>query len=221
MKRIVHAVAAAAMLAMGSANALIVVESGLTNSPTNAQNIDPAFGFIPDQEIEINSSFDLGIPNATVFGFSGDGTFDYYSFSVGTGASPLQIGQTVFFDTDYAQIVGLDTQLTLFGTDGTTVLASNDNAPFDGPGDLVAMTTNSFLSYTFASAGLYYIRVSQADHHTLYGVPLSTRGATYRLNVSTVPLPAAAWLFGSGLLAFFALSRKRKRNKPLLMLGQA
>ncbi len=193
---------------MGTSHALIVVESGPTDSPGNAQNIDSAFGFIPDQEIEINSSFDLGIPNATVFGFSGDRTFDYYSFSVGTGASPLQVGQTVFFDTDYAQIEGLDTQLTLFGTDGTTVLATNDNAPFDGPGDLVAMTTNSFLSYTFASAGLYYIRVSQANHHFPLGKPLA-KDATYRLNVSTVPLPAAAWLFGSGLLAFFAMSRKR------------
>ena len=209
MKRLIQIFASlAALILMGNAQALIVVESGLTNNPANAQNIDAAFGFIPDQVIEINSSFDLGIPNATVFGFSGDGTYDYYSFSVGTGASPLQVGQEVYFDTDFAQIVGLNTQLTLFDTNGTSVLATNDDAPFDGPGDLVAMTTNSFLNYTFASAGVYYIRVSQYNHHFPYGKQLF-KDATYQLHVSTVPLPAAAWLFGSGVIVLYALGRRR------------
>lgn len=212
MKRLVQILTAlVALTILGTAQALIVVESGLTNNPANAQNIDAAFGFLPDQVIETNSSFDLGIPNATVFGFSGDGTYDYYSFSVGTGASPLQVGQAVFFDTDFAQIVGLDTQLTLFDTNGVSVLATNDNAPFDGPGDLVSMTTNSFLSYTFASAGIYYIRVSQADHHLAYGMPLFNN-TTYQLQVSTVPVPAAVWLFGSGVIAMYVLGKRRRRS---------
>lgn len=205
------AIAITAFLAWSSVQALIIVESGPTDSPANAQNIDAAFGFLPDQVIETNSNLDLGIPNATVFGFSGDGTYDYYSFTVGTGASPLQVGQEVFFDTDFAEIVGLDTHITLFDTDGTTVLDTNDDAPFKGPGDLGENVFNSFLSYIFDTSGEYFIRVGQFDGSD-YGGVLST-DATYQLQVSTVPIPPAAWLFGSGVLALYALSRRRQTVK--------
>jgi len=195
----------ATAITLPTAHAAYTVDNDSNGDYITAQNIDAFFSFVPNAVIEINAASQLGIPNASVYGFSGDGSYDYYSFSVGTGASPLQTNQAVVFDTDFAEINGLDTILTLFDTDGTSYLADNDDAAFNGPGDLVVDTFNSFLSYSFDTAGTYFIRVGEWNTGTL------DTDATYQLHVSSVPIPAAGWLFGTGLLGMVAASRRKRK----------
>ena len=77
--------------------------------------------------------------------------------------------------------------------------AQDDDAFFDGPGDLVFNTYNSFPSYSFSTPGVYYIRVGENKGSNDYGGELVAH-ATYHLHVSSVPIPSAVWLLGSGII---------------------
>lgn len=56
------------------------------------------------------------------------------------------------------------------------------------------------------------------------GDPSSLGGIAYGMHltgqVSTVPVPAAAWLFGSGLAGLMSAARRRTREVPAVRLGQ-
>ena len=140
---------------------------------------------------------------------TGDDTYDIFSFTV---ATPNTTG---IFDIDNGEINGLDSFLRLYGTDasGNPLLALNDDAAFDGPGDQLIFTLNSFLTYTFASAGLYYIEVGSFNN----GLPAQEVpvGTAYQLHISIaepevqVPLPDTLALFAAGVLGA-GLSRRRR-----------
>ncbi|WP_150124999.1 calcium-binding protein [Tsuneonella mangrovi] len=83
-----------------------------------------------------------------------------YWASVAVGA-----GETITIDVDswYQALAGTDTVVTLYDTDGTTVLASNDNANASLGGLGSISNLDSYLSYTVGGGGTYYIQVSEAD----------------------------------------------------------
>ena len=188
-----------------------VIENELNDSYLLAQNLDPYFTYGTNQVIEIDSTGTLSDFSASVYGLSGDSTYDYYSFSVGTGSSPLMTNTLVVFDIDFAYINWVDTFLTLFDTDGTTLLAYNDDTSFNGPGDMTSPSLNSFISYTFTTAGTYYIRVSEFNEQAPpYGDVLSTDG-NYQLHVSsisTIPVPSSLLLMIPGLLGYIRIRHK-------------
>jgi hypothetical protein len=192
------------------AAAAYVVEVDPNDSWQTAQNLDPYFTNIPNAVIETDANGNLGIPNASVYGFSGDSTYDYFSISVGTESSSLSLNFNVVIDIDFAEINDLDSHLTLLDTNGFSVLATNDDAPFNGPGDLVEGTYNSFLSYSFDKAGMYYIRVGEFESSIGSGGELVT-DATYHLHVSSVPIPSTFWLLAFGIIALTGLRRKFKK----------
>jgi hypothetical protein len=53
---------------------------------------------------------------------------------------------------------------------------------------------------------------------TIPGVPMAAGGpfggfnANFNANMSSVPVPAAVWLFGSGLLGLVGIARRKKKN---------
>jgi hypothetical protein len=76
---------------------------------------------------------------------------DMYAFDV-------TAGQTVAFDLDFAASGGMsDSEIRLFDGAGTQ-LARNDDA--NAPGETASPARESFLRYTFATGGRYYIGVS-------------------------------------------------------------
>ncbi len=140
--------------------------------------------------INVNGGFDLQarlgvenattIPHATILG-TAHGGLEYYAFTV-------RAGDVVRFDIDAASF---DSALRLFDGAGTE-LAQNDDGgtASDGSAD-----TDSFLSYTFQTAGTYYIQVSRYAETTQGGAgnvfpsaPIAA-GGTYQLNIS---IPSAA-----------------------------
>ncbi|WP_428667709.1 beta strand repeat-containing protein [Reyranella sp.] len=126
-------------------------------------------------------------PHATVVATAGGG-YEYFKFTVTAGAQAV-------FDID--QTVGVDTYLQLFGTDGTTLLAAQDDGVFDpGSAPLAGGTSarDSYLSYTFATAGTYYIRVDSYP-----GGAGPAAGAEFTLNVSLGGATLATSTVGSVL----------------------
>lgn len=184
-----------------------VNESGTNGDFANAQLLDPFFTYGVDANIEIDAAGNRANYSVSVMGLGFDNTYDYYSFSVGTGSNNLALFTPVVFDIDLAQATGLDSFLTLYGTDGITELASNNNSLFNGPGDFFPTTTNSFFSYAFDTAGLYYIQVGQNNGGSRAPI---TAFSSYRLNVSSVPVPSSLFLMFFGVLGFLGLKRKTR-----------
>ncbi|MFQ5612324.1 MAG: M4 family metallopeptidase [Anaerolineae bacterium] len=89
--------------------------------------------------------FDLPIADATI---DPAGDSDYYCFS---GSA----GQTIAADVDAWQVgSALDPVLTLFDTDGTTILTENDDF----------LSLDSYLEYTLPGDGVYFLRVRSFGH---------------------------------------------------------
>ena len=75
---------------------------------------------------------------------------------------------------------------------------------FLGPGDTVAVKTSLFVSLTtpgFETGGAARI-----------GDPLDLSAGAFSGNLSIVPVPAAVWLFGSGLIGLIGLARRKART---------
>lgn len=115
------------------------------------------------------------IPHTSIY-IEGDGTPDYYSVTV-------VAGQTLTLDVDYGEGWGgsADTELILTGTDGATVIASSDATPTgtnEGNGDLSG-GADPYLTYTFATAGTYYLTLEQIAGNAPLGA-----GENAMINVS-------------------------------------
>ena len=91
------------------------------------------------------------------------------------------VAYTLYDDLDYNA-----------ATLGTTLASWNFN-------DILGNGLGGTFSYLLAGGSSYVLKISTA---------LDSQGSTTR--ISAVPLPAAAWLFGSALLGLGALRRKQK-----------
>lgn len=83
------------------------------------------------------------------------------------------------------------------------------NNPFGGSG-LTYLThgDSSFVEF-FAVAGQEYsVYLGGNDiGGDIFGIPYA-----YKVNISAVPVPAAAWLFGSGLLGLIGINRRKSKS---------
>lgn len=148
-----------------------VTEAEPNDSISSAQNLDnESFQLVNNSNVQ-NSTFR---PYVVISG-GGDGTFDYYSFTVPNA------GATATFDMD---ATNFDTELFLFDNGGN-LLASNDDGVTLDPGSISSL--DSFLSFTFPAAGVYVIGVGRFNSDSIGGqitgsAPLV--GDSYQLNVS-------------------------------------
>ncbi|NBB53167.1 matrixin family metalloprotease, partial [Rhizobium sp. CRIBSB] len=130
------------------------------------------------------------IPHATVVATTHGGV-EFYAITV-------TAGETVNFDIDGASF---DSVLRILDS-ASTVLATNDdndNATASGEG---TGSTDSFISYTFATAGTYYVEVSRwlsgAAATLLTTTPAA--GATYTLHVSSPSQTAQPIIFSGATM---------------------
>jgi len=180
----------------GAALATTVSEVEPNDAFAGAQNVDAYFSLDADPNITDSTT----VPHATVDA-TGNGTLDFCSFTV------LEAGMGTF-DIDGAY-PGFDSYLQLFDSNGVVLDASDDGRPVDagstelegcvGDPQCGGFTRDSYLQYNFASAGTYYIRVSELPDTSI------PAGKSYTLNVSiprvidnTAPKVSAATPTGTG-----------------------
>jgi hypothetical protein len=151
-------------------------------------------------------------PTTTIPGSpgSGYGFYDDFLFTI-AGAQTNSITSTI----DFAGILQINNlQVRLYNAAGNTfpVLGAPYNCPgiscslidaWSSPVNYGPTTgTVSVLPTTLLSAGTYVLEVR--------GNVVGAAGGGYSgvLNVAAVPVPAAAWLFGSSLIGLMSLRRK-------------
>ncbi|HEY0600924.1 M10 family metallopeptidase C-terminal domain-containing protein [Brevundimonas sp.] len=141
--------------------------------------------------VSVAGGFDLGtrsdvansttIPHATVVATT-HGGMEYYAFTVAAG-------ETVVFDIDNASF---DSVVRVFDAGGTQLAQNDDSAAGEtGP------ETDSRLSHTFATAGTYYVQVSQwqsgSDATLVTTAPAA--GGSYTLHISIPSAPVTPMVF--------------------------
>lgn len=82
-----------------------------------------------------------------------DGGYEYFAFT-------LEAGQTLTIDIDGATngITGIDTRVSIFASNGTTLLTTNDDMSTVDAGSTSILDAN--LTFTAAEDGVYYVRIS-------------------------------------------------------------
>jgi hypothetical protein len=170
------------------------------------------------------------IVNATETGgdvvFEGSGRLDLTAWArIGWGA-----GGTTFVDADLGFLVGASSEVDLYNS------ATNYSGPTNiGPGTTrtsAQSQTGDLTGITFADQLLYTPRYYNSDTNltgttTYTTATFDSLGLTpgsyewtwgsaasadsYTLNVGAVPVPAAVWLFGSGLLGLIGVARRKVR----------
>ncbi|MBD1863355.1 MULTISPECIES: S-layer family protein [Trichocoleus] len=146
-----------------------------------AQSIDSNFSLAANENITAATT----IPHTSV-SVRGDGSFDYYSFIIGSASGQGSVQG--IFDIDFADQGGtaaLDTEIFLFDNRGT-LLATNDDAGSPDAGS--SSLNDSYLTYNFNAPGRYVIGVAKVESTNtigsgITGTPL-TANDSYTLNVS-------------------------------------
>ena len=186
-----------------TSQAAYLTESYADNSViTSAQFIDDIY-FTSGYDADINTESGINISTSSLHASvlaSGDNTVDFYGFN--------GIAGQAYFDIDYAMDFGgsFDSWMQLYDA-SFNLLATNDDSSIESGS---VHSFDSFISYNLTSNDVYYVAVG--SYPSLGDIPF---GANYTLQisqqVSPVPVPAAVWLFGSGLLALAGFMR-RKQN---------
>ncbi len=186
-------------------NAGFILEQEANNTLATAQSVDS--GMTSESQAFIQDSTTL--PHATVIG-TGDGTFDYFSFTVGAP------GAQGIFDVDLAlPLFSFNPVLFLFSPTGA-LIATNDTMA--GPVDSGSfLTTDPYLTHTFTQAGVYTIGVAQSGATAGQGILTGqgpAGGSFYLLNISVedtaVPEPGTLILFGTGLAGVLYRERRKR-----------
>ena len=198
-------IALAAIFSLSQANAALISEIEPNNSIATAQNIDSYFTTEYNTDI-FNSTTN---PWVSISG-TGNGTYDYYSFTSLAGSSFV-------FDIDYGKYQGgsIDTEIFLFDASGNYLVGNDDGGVYDSG---TTHPWDALLEYTFTNAGTYIIGVGEFDSEGIYGGisgNAADYGDTYTLQVSRdfhittpTPEPSTYLLLGIGLFGFFTMRKK-------------
>jgi Ca2+-binding RTX toxin-like protein len=141
-----------------------------TNNGSIATAVNTAGAYDIDPNPNITNA--TTIPHATINATAAGGAVEYYRIDV-TAA-----GAQAIFDIDGTGTL-TDSIIELVDSSGT-LLARNDTGPGD-PGTTTG--DDGYITYTFASAGTYYIRVGGFTTGQTAAQPLAA-GRTYQLHIS-------------------------------------
>jgi hypothetical protein len=126
----------------------------------------------------------------------------------------------VRFETSSWATGGFDTRLTLFSGETGDVLVAFDD---DGASGLLSrdslLDSDTFLINGLLDVGVYSLKLTQSGNNWDENLAAFTSGGDANFggrtsdfvinsNVAPVPLPAAVWLFGSGLIGFLWQSKR-------------
>nr|WP_294816392.1 M10 family metallopeptidase C-terminal domain-containing protein [uncultured Sphingomonas sp.] len=148
-----------------------ITKAQSTSNGSIAAAVDTAGAFDVDANPNITNATTL--PHATINATAAGGSVEYYRVDVTVA------GSQAVFDIDGTGTLD-DSIIELVNSSGT-VLATNDTGPGD-PGTTV--NDDAYISYTFAAAGTYYIRVGRYTAATGSVAQPLLAGQTYQLNIS-------------------------------------
>jgi len=162
----------------GGAPDLIKARTTANSGFPTAVSLDASFDLLSRADVANSTT----IPHATV-NATAHGAIEYYAFTVAAG-------QTMLLDIDNGSF---DTTLRLFGPNGVEIASNDDANPDGGP------ATDSQLSFTATTTGVYYVAVGQwaANSGGTFTSSAPPAGGTYTLHVS-VPGHAVAGLVTVG-----------------------
>jgi hypothetical protein len=191
-----------ALFILSGAEAASFLEVEPNDSIATASNIDGAFDTSFNSLIENSLGVNTSTFNQHVEVLStGDSseTKDYYSFMA-------TAGQTVVLDIDCTEFPGehgcgptpngpFDAEMNLYDTSGSLFAASDNSFLLIDAGSEPGSTLDSYIEVILTSTGLWTVEVTE------FVTDAVEADGEYILNVSLtpVPVPAAAWLFGSAL----------------------
>ena len=115
------------------------------------------------------------------------------------GAFQTSIGVAAWNDSAKAAVLGWDA----FSTGTTTNEAKGSSAAFSVTGSVLVDDGSGGWTGTLASTG----NINGANWTGFNNVQFSE---SFDVTITAVPVPAAAWLFGSGLLGLVGVARRRK-----------
>ncbi len=204
-----------------------LLAASLLIAATNTSATAPNLLYSEDWSGDIDwNTFNLGasgpetyfIDGVATIGNGGNHDFDPFYFNVPTGLEVTGIGYTVFalnsdkpynYSADDRFGLGMDAaDPGVWGTweiDVVQVLIDGTGGSSVSPGDMrLAAGSYEFNPYYWTSGNGY--------GSWTYAVTFELGAAT----ISPVPVPAAVWLFGSGLFGLIAMVsvRKQDRKKP-------
>lgn len=176
----------------GSYLALDVEDDGI--------DADDRIALTMDGGIHIGSIQTLGIDNWTLWGSAGEHTV----------STPITVvNDDVNGDGGYTKALDFSGWGMIWN--GSPTGLGGDPANFPGDTQLAIITCST----VSCSAGSTFVLDYQG--HSPVDDPSMWANVDYALHlegtVSTVPVPAAAWLFGSGLLGLLGLARKNKQSR--------
>ena len=191
--------------------ASFIAEVEPNNTGATAQNVNGNFSL--DNDPNINSS--TTIPHVSIRA-TGDGTFDFYTFTTSGG--------TIILDIDATNVSPRnDTQIGIWNAAGTLVGQNDDDpSPTADPGSFEDGfgTLDSFLQLAGQPAGGYTVGVCRFSCGFANGFLMTGgvqgAGDFYTLHISTavststIPEPSAMILLGSGLASLGYFRRRRK-----------
>ena len=189
-----------------------VLEAEPNNSLAGAQSVDGNFTLDFSPDIGNGTHVDntsLSIPHVTVRG-SGDGSFDYYSF---TFPGPGSTFGFVVLDIDHSSS-SFDSRVALWGPTGD-LLGHNDDYDYRGgaDGSLLhyggVMSFDALMTTYIATPGIYVVGVARSIASPgpgpigyVAGEPLIGDAYTLQISVENVPVvpePSPGWLMTLGL----------------------
>jgi len=155
--------------------------SGITSASAEVTSYDPMFYTNASGNASTNLSVDFEVTTAQLFDLSG------------VVSSSYSIGYP-YGNAD----VSLRSQDGSFNISFSTPYYDGHTTPFDLSGTLFP--------------NFYTLSANANTYADAYGVGAASGTADFTVDfrVSTVPIPAAAWLFGSGLLGLVGIARRKK-----------
>ena len=207
------------LLASIGTNAMAFAEAETGESDGTSGNVVALANNVPGGETTITGDLylhEFGVVGADslgdedAFAFYSDGTItanlSVVGSALGAPANPLlalfkQIGSV--WTKQKSNVVNVNTDLAFSGTAGNYILLVSQfgNAARNGAGQALSPDT-------FDGTGVWVDMQNTTGALSAWSYSIAATGIN--TNASAVPVPAAVWLFGSGLMGLVGVARRRK-----------